>query len=299
MEMPVTVVMVNYRSSEYVISCVKSLATEPIARIIILENGSGEDEWRSLQNVPSVAACDVQLIRSLENLGFGAGVNLAASCIESDYGGLIWVLNPDTVVTDGCAATLAKEITDGELDIVSPVIATGSRSSPTTWFVGGDIDHTNGSTRHWDYGQPLPTNSGVRATDFMTGAAPMMTFATWQRAGGFKESLFLYWEDADFSLRAKAIGLKMGVQLDALIWHEEGGSGEGNGRSAVYYYYMQKNRLIVESEYSSIWNLVAGKGCMETIRLLARPLREKEGRLSKLLSSVRGLAAGMRPSHRL
>lgn len=295
--MSIVVLIVNYRSSDYVISCVRSLASEPISRIIVLENGSGEDEWQRLQEITAATAFDVQLVRSRRNLGFGAGVNLASAYLDPEYTGLIWVLNPDTLVTDGCAATLAEKVVRGELDIVSPVIATGSRSSPSIWFAGGDFDHSAGSTRHRDYGQALPEGTGIRATEFMTGAAPMMAHSTWKQLGGFKESLFLYWEDADFSLRAGAQGLRMGVDLDAHIWHEEGGSGEGHGRSPVYYFYMQKNRLIVESEYSSRWNLVAGTGAMETIRLLVRPLREKEGKFLKLRASLRGLAAGIRASY--
>lgn len=290
----VTVLMVNYRSVDYVRSCVKSLSTEKIDRIIVLENGSGEEEWKQLQEIDFSAAGEVKLVRSLDNVGFGAGVNLASSQLEPDYSGLIWILNPDTVITAGCVSLLVSRITRRELDIVSPVIASGSESSPTIWFVGGDINHSNGSTRHTDFGEPMPVRSGVRMTDFMTGAAPMMSFHTWKVLGGFREDLFLYWEDADLSLRAQDLELGMGIDMSARIWHREGGSGESEGRSSTYYFYMQKNRIMVESQFSSRWNLVIGSGAFETLRLLVRPLRERDRKISKFQASVRGLFAGLK-----
>lgn len=288
-----TVLMVNYNSSSHVLGCLKSLESENIVRIIILENGSGEDEWKRLQGAVKPWGTKVQLVRSHENLGFGAGVNLVSTYLPYEYLGLIWILNPDTIVTAGCAQSLVEKVTNGDLDIVSPVIATGSPSAPLVWFAGGDFNHASGTTRHLGYGGPLPSAEGIIKTDFMTGAAPLMSYSTWKRLGGFNESLFLYWEDADLSLRAQGQDLRMGVDLAAHIWHKEGGSGDDEGRSALYYFYMQKNRLVIESRYSSAINLIAGRGAIETVRLLLRPLRERQGKISKLVASAQGLAAGV------
>ncbi len=285
--------MVNYKSSTYVSSCLASLDPEPVEQIIIVENGSGEDEWLRLQEAVRGHASKVRLVRSHVNLGFGAGVNFASSYVNPDYAGLLWILNPDTTVTKGCVTSLANRVVNGELDVVSPAIVTGPRTAPSVWFAGGVMDLAAGATRHMGYGGPLPSVAGIISSTFITGAAPMISFEAWKKLDGFNESLFLYWEDADLSLRARNLGLSMGVDLDSLIWHEEGGSGEDEGRSALYYFYMQKNRLIVSSPYSGLWSLLMGKGAKETGRLLLRPLREKQGRARKALASIRGLAAGI------
>lgn len=290
----VTVLMVNYRSAEHVESCLKSLENENIDRVVVLENGSGGEEWERLKAAVVPWSNRVSLMCSDKNLGFGAGVNLASKQIDPSYTGLIWILNPDTIVSKGCAASLAASVVNGFADIVSPVIATGSQTEPTVWYAGGDFDHRSGCTRHTGFGNPLPYGNGVTSTSFMTGAAPMMSFDTWNRLGGFKEHLFLYWEDADLSLRAHELRLTMGVNLSAHIWHKEGGSGGTAGRSESYYFYMHRNRLIIESPYSSLWGLVIGPGIFETVRLTLRALRETDDKIGKLIASLRGIRAGIR-----
>lgn len=289
----VTVLMVNYRSAEHTRHCLESLDSEEIHRVIVLENGSGEDEWNRLRMVVAPWGNKITLVRSLKNVGFGAGVNLASKQLEPSYEGLIWILNPDTIVHKGCVTSLAEKVLAGCVDVVSPVIATGSQGQPVVWFAGGEFDHRKGATRHLGYGSPLPAPNGVVKTSFMTGAAPMMSFDSWNKLSGFNEDLFLYWEDADLSLRAQHIGLVMGVDTSAHIWHKEGGSGGTEGRSESYYFYMQRNRLIVESIHSSTWNLVVGHGAAETFRLVFRALRERNGKRKKFIASVRGVWSGI------
>ena len=61
---------------------------------------------------------------------------------------------------------------------------------------------------------------------FVTGAAMMMHISTFELIGGFREDLFLYWEDVDLSLRAGRAGVRMELVPDARVWHAEGGSAE-------------------------------------------------------------------------
>lgn len=122
----------------------------------------------------------------------------------------------------------------------------------------------------------------------------MLTAKTFRALNGFREDLFLYWEDADFSRRATDAGLRLAVDLDAQVWHAVGGSGDAHGRSATYYRYMQRNRLIVASTWSSRSGLVFGAGAVETLKLLARPIKERTGKLGKIRAGAVGLIEGFR-----
>ena len=66
-------------------------------------------------------------------------------------------------------------------------------------FAGGRID-ARGFGRH---------EPGAR--DFLTGAALCIPRAAWDRVGPFDERLFLYYEDVEWCLRARAAGFALRV----------------------------------------------------------------------------------------
>lgn len=294
----IKVLIVNYRSASYLRECLRSLGPTDEIRVTLLDNASGSDDLKQIRSILSDFP-EVSLITSETNLGFGAGVNLAARAAGIEDSDLVWVLNPDTSCEPGAAQALARVLEERRADVVSPLIVTGPRASPKIWFAGGSIDMRRGKSIHSGHGNPLE-QAPVIETDvqFITGAAPMFHGSAWLKLGGFREDLFLYWEDVDISLRAKRLGLRLLMIPTARIWHREGGSSsEQDGLSATYYYYAQRNRLVVcalEPNGRSA-AILAMRGMTETVRLLAKPLvRENNDRLAKFAASLAGLLAGLR-----
>lgn len=117
---------------------------------------------------------------------------------------------------------------------------------------------------------------------------------TWRELDGFREDLFLYWEDADLSLRAAGQGKRLGLVGNAVIWHAEGGSGEDSGHSVAFHYYMQRNRILVLRPVVGLRRLVAGSGSRTVLRGLVRALQEPSGRGRKFAYSLIGLYDGIR-----
>jgi len=179
-----------------------------------------------------------------------------------------------------------------------PLIVMPSREGDLVWFRGGEVDIATGRFAHVDYGGAV---AGVAAdeltiTPCLTGAAPMLRAGTFRRLWGFDESLFLYWEDVDLSLRAISEGLRLGVATDLVISHDEGRtSGSSGEHSAIYYRYMARNRIVVCAKHgASVSSLLLGRGLRETFRsCVILPLREKSGRLAKMRAAVRGLLGGV------
>lgn len=231
---------------------------------------------------------------SADNLGFGAGVNRLADDLDDDDDDVIWILNPDTVVASGCVDRLRRHLAEHPRTIASPLILDVSGG---VWFAGGDLSVTAGRSTHSLYGHDPEEISRVPFdTRFMTGAAMATTLAVWRELGGFRDDLFLYWEDAELSLRAHRSGVALTVVPDARITHLEGGSSSaGNGRSSTYYFYYARNRLRVCSVYTSKIDLLVGRGLVETARSMMKPLvKEKSARLSKTVASLRGSLSGIR-----
>ena len=134
------------------------------------------------------------------------------------------VLNDDLELAPGALMLLAELC--GDDGCASPTIEAPGDDA----FAGGRLD-ARGFGRH---------EPGAR--DFLTGAALCIPRAAWERVGSFEERLFLYYEDVDWCLRARAAGFALRVSDDATARHGAG-SSTGGGGGETWAYYSTRNRL--------------------------------------------------------
>lgn len=293
----VSVWIVNYNSSEYLRRCLETLKTEPIDRIIVLDNGSNETDAAAARDIVERAS-KAHFISAPINLGFGGGMNeIARRFGPKSTDEIIWILNPDCEVEKGATKFLVGALC--KYDIVSPLITSGSAADRRVWFAGGVLAPAKGACSHIGYGSKAEgfAREETIPSTFLSGASVLMTRSSWERLGGFREDLFLYWEDADLCLRASALGMTMRVVPQACVWHREGGSSanEKSLRSATYYYYISRNRIVVCSAMASKLDIVFLRGLTESLKLLIRPLiREQHGRFGKFVAALRGTADGLK-----
>lgn len=294
-EPSVGVVVVAFNSAADIEACLMSIRDTEADHVVVFDNASDSGQSSKTETICLLFE-NVTYMRSETNLGFGAGANRAAAVLseklqDNDF---IWIVNPDTIVESSCLEGLRDAVRAGRFDIVSPRITTGEHGSGLrVWYDGGQLDLQAIRTSHEDLGQTARPKSGESPCDFVTGAAIFMTLNTWRGLGGFSEEYFLYWEDADFSYRAVRAGLKLGVVSGSRVWHVVGGSGDRTGKSATYYYYMQRNRVLFARKLHIGGRLLRGPGLVESVRLTLRPLRQQTRPFFKFWSGLRGLAAGM------
>jgi N-acetylglucosaminyl-diphospho-decaprenol L-rhamnosyltransferase len=290
-----TLAVVNYNSARGVQQLLDSLAGI-IDRAVVVDNASSPEDQSALRHV-----CErhpwVKLRTSATNLGFGAGVNHAVEGLSLRPEERLWIVNPDVIPASEAHTHLLRAL-DESWDVVSPVLLWEPRASPTVAFMGGEIDFARGATIHSHARRPLDESwSGVRTTEFMTGAAMMLTGEAWLRLGGFRTDYFLYWEDADMSMRAHQLGMRMGICLDARAWHPGNGSTAVQGRSEVYYRYMARNRELFLADWapapvSNMKMRALREG--EFLRLLSRALRQRSAPLAKARAVLEGRVEGWR-----
>lgn len=290
----IDVLIVNYNSADDLQTCLISLEGEPIRRIVIVDNNSANPDVAALRSFVADRE-KVLLVESPINLGFAGGVNLAFNSTNEVDDDVVWLLNPDTTVGKGASDTLLRALQQSPADVVSPIIRTGHGEFSAIWYAGGRINVGTGES-FLDATEPSSATSLSVPTDFVSGASLMTDRKTWRRLGGLREDLFLYWEDTDFSLRAKEAGLNLGLVPSASIWHRVGGSGDRSGKSASYYYYMSRNRLWICGQYGSKFDILLRRGARATVRLLARASREEHAAVRKMFAVARGSVAGLRPS---
>ncbi|MHA7661571.1 glycosyltransferase family protein [Mycolicibacterium sp. HS_4_1] len=260
----------------------------------VLDNASAPGNFRELRD--NLSGLDsVSLHANNENIGFGAGMNVLAGQNGIESSDVLWLLNPDTRLEPGCLERLESALDVGEFDVISPLIFSGAGGTEWIWYCGGDVDRVAIRVAHRQYGAPTAlVPREAFETEFVTGAAPMMRASVFRAVGGFSDGYFLYWEDAEFSWKARGLGLRLGVVPAARLWHAVGASS-GCGQSRLFYYWAARNRFVYARDTGiARRRLISGRGAVESLRLIARALREGEGRIPKVCSAIRGTWHGFR-----
>jgi len=233
----VAIVIVNYNTGDETIAAIRHVrATTRVAHeIVVVDNGSIDGSAAAIGE----AFPDVVVVDAGGNVGFAAGVNLGARCSGAPW---ILLLNPDTEALPGAVDALVGF----------------AQTHPEYGLYGGRTLRTDGSTDPSSCWGPMTTWSlftfatglstifkrsplfdpeslgrwerdTVREVPIITGCLLLISRENWQRLGGMDERFFLYGEDADFSRRARDLGLRPVIVPDAVIIHTVGGSTSSSG----------------------------------------------------------------------
>jgi len=203
-------------------------------------------------------------LKTSKNLGYAGGNNFGIKRALKDSADFVLILNNDTFFDKRLVVELLKAAkADKEAGVLGPKIyfAPGCEfyrqryqekdRGKVIWYAGGLVDEAIMVSSHRgvdevDKGQ---FNSLV-ATDFVTGCAMFVKREVFERIGFFDERYFLYWEDTDFSQRAKLAGYKILFVPAAKVWHANAGSSEVGGK--LHDYYMTRNRMLFGFKYGSL-----------------------------------------------
>jgi GT2 family glycosyltransferase len=244
---PVAVVVVNFGSHELLETNLLPVARHtPDARVIVVDNFSSVSEREAV--VAQAERHGWEAVLSSSNLGFGGGMNLGVARAAALGASSFLLLNPDATL-DAISFELLRQRADMEpMALVSPVVV---RPDGSEWFSGCDLYLDSGYTRST---KKRDDAAGHRIEPWLSGACLMVSGELWRKLGGFSDSYFLYWEDVDLSYRTRRLGGKVVVLEGAVAVHDEGGTHElqtrakiGRGKSATYYYYNLRNRLLFAS----------------------------------------------------
>lgn len=194
------------------------------AELVVADNGSADGTLDVVARL-APAATVVALGR---NAGYAAGINAGLqAAAPSDA---VLVLNPDTRPRPGSIAPLAHALDHDRVGIAVPrllapdgVTAPSLRRDPTVLRALGEA--VLGGRRAgrfaalgevvWDphrYERQGPV-------DWATGAAWLVSSRCLEEVGPWDESFFLYSEETDFALRARAAGWRVWYVPEALVEH--------------------------------------------------------------------------------
>ena len=224
---PVSVVIPVFNALEALELCLQSVAqtVDSDTQVIVIDDASTDERILGLiQSVIDKGGPRWRLVRQPKNLGFVATANLGMKLAHGD----LVLLNSDTIVTPGWLQGLARCLASDT-----------SIATATPWTNNGEIV----SLPEFCQSNPVPPNpagiaaamDGVLANSGLENYPELPTAVGFCMAisrtaidviGGFDEAQFGrgYGEENDFSLRARAAGLRNVLCGDVYVVHQGGQS---------------------------------------------------------------------------
>jgi GT2 family glycosyltransferase len=226
-------ILVNYRCWRDAASCVQYLALAglPPEQVVVVDCDSRDGSAERLR-----AHSPMGTVLALgENLGFAGGCNRGAGLALERGAEALMFLNTDTAFRPDFLSRLLGRAGDLATACVSPEIYwAGQPRRP--WSAGAWRGRVPGTLRPRQPGDP------ERAVDYLYACCLVAGRAVWERVGPFDPGYFLYYEDMDWSRRARRLGTPLTVEPRARLWHAVGAS-TGGASSALRRYHLTRSSV--------------------------------------------------------
>jgi len=179
-------------------------------RLILIDNGSGEETRKYLESLARGAAWKGVLVRNEKNLGYIKAINQGLKISTSPY---VCLLNNDIVVTEGWLERMLEFArSHPEAGLVNCL-----QNNDPGLRIPQDLEDFARS-RVKDRGQWMEL-------DHCTGGCLVIRREVIQQIGYLDEAFGEgYWEDNDYSRRAQKAGFRCLRPLDTYVWHDVGAS---------------------------------------------------------------------------
>lgn len=271
--------IVNYRTADLVINCLRSLQAEvnpyPNVQVIVVDNNSGDGSAEKIATAIRQEGWQdwASVIASPVNGGFSYGNNLAIRTtleldVPPDY---YMLLNPDTEVRSGAIQALVQFMTD----------------HPNAGIAGSCIEKENGDLKplafrfpsvfseldsglrlglvskllnRWKVALEMPLDH-PRPVDWLPGACMIIRRDVFQSIGLMDEHYFLYYEETDFCLQAKRAGWTCWFVPESRVMHLAGQStgvtGDQEKRKRLPQYVFDSRHRFFVKNYGVAYAMLA------------------------------------------
>ncbi len=254
-------------------------------RVLVVDNGSTDGSPQAIATEYPWA----ELLALAGNRRFAGGNNAGLERALAGGADAVMLLNNDVQADPGLyEKLLAALAADPGAGAAAPLIY---HAAPTdlVWYAGGRCHPALAHASHVglrarDRGQ----FRSVVPTGYLTGCCLLATAEAWRRVGPLDERYFIYAEDADWSLRARAAGYRLLFVPTARLWHEVSASSGGATSPWKVYQRLRANlRLFARhahglaritwlpaflAQQAALWTVLAARGKFAAASAIPRAL---------------------------
>jgi len=203
-------------------------------------------------------------IISGSNKGYAYGINLALKKALDLGFDKFCIINNDTYVDKNFVNSVHASVSHNPSSLIGGKIYYAPKYEyhknkyhtdelgKVLWYAGGKIDWDNIFVKHRGVDEVDKNQfDKFEETEFVTGCLMCFDKTVVDKIGFWDEKYFLYYEDADYCVRAKKKGIKLYYDPSIVIWHKNAQSTQGAG-SKLHLKYQEKNRLRFALKYAPL-----------------------------------------------
>lgn len=216
----VLIVLVNYNGFDYTRECVESLfhLDYPEFDILIVDNGSTDGSGKRLAELFDGRVIYLSL---LKNLGVTGGNNRGIDYAADNNYDFILFLNNDTMVESDFVSRLVSASIENNKSLVVPKIICFFDQKKLDHFIGHDIDWSTAQPLNYSpYPEDRPEFNKRIEIGIASTCCLMVPVEILRKIGHMDENYFMYYDDSDFTIRAKRAGFKIIYEPESIIYHK-------------------------------------------------------------------------------
>jgi GT2 family glycosyltransferase len=204
-----------------------------------VDNGSEKQKYLRLTEYLSTFD-SVKLHRISKNLGPGPAISIGLSEISKNHKYVLMSHN-DTIMLEGALAKLLTGIENNQRYAAIGAIQFSFSQPRQIRYSGGRFRNPGFIPSHY---RKLTANKAIQEVDWLDFTTLIFNVQHLKDIG-FPNKIFdFYWEDSEWSIRAKKRGLKLGVCTDAGVLHKFGAT-LGTSSNFRFFDKMIRHHLLV------------------------------------------------------
>lgn len=220
----VFVIVLNFNGIKTLPDCLNAVfqSDYPNLEVVVVDNNSKDGSLEQARLRYSRA----HFIKNSSNVGFSKGNNIGIRYALEKFADYIFLLNNDAIIEKETLSLLLQALDmNASASIVSPIIL--KNDNKTIWFAGGTINWRKMRTGHVEEA----LSDSPYKSEYLSGCAMLIKKEVFKKIGLFDERFFLYYEDADFSLRARKANFELLVEPKSHIKHLEQSNTENPNKN--------------------------------------------------------------------
>jgi hypothetical protein len=289
----ISVILVNYQSSQDTVHCVKSLLNQdyPHISIVVVDNSEEEryvnEIYTEIKKLSSNISMlnekesdnfknlkfnkDTVLIKAEENKGFSRGNNIGIKLSLKNNADYIWILNNDTEVSKNSLNEMLK---------VSKKYKSGVTTCKIKDFNNREIVQYNGEKIYYINVNREEADI-IKIPSFISGSNLLIKSEVFQKTGLLDEDFFLYFEDNYFYYKVIKNKISCIYTPFTEIYHKGGSSIGRFMKTPLSMYYGIRNSFIILEKMEKLTDKNLKKALDNSITYFLHSQRDK-----KLLKAV-------------
>ena len=232
--MKLSIVTINYNGFESTIKLLNSLSeqTDKDFQTIVIDNASEEADFNNLQSTKCTFAKVPFVVRNEENLGFSGGNNVGIRRALENGSEWILLLNNDTWVEKDFISALKAKLGDLRGVVGVPLVEDGQAA------YAGKIQWLKVTLEH---ARLRPIIRHRKSDNYVIGGGVAIHRNVFEKIGLLDEKYFLYFEDADFSLKTQRAGFPLAVLEEPKAYHQVSSTTKKLGPSLLLRYHYRNS----------------------------------------------------------